>query len=295
MKAHLFNAGLQTRALTALAERFAPDALFIFMDLSVEADALGAPVRYPLHETPTVERPVLRRPSDLEGLTAEHFLDHCRIQVFLRTLRGLKRSLDLPVGGYVVGPFTLAGLLMGAAEAAEATLVHPDFLHRVLRFTTSVIDSYLQAQVEEGADLIAILEPSAAFLSPGAFGEFSAAYVAGLVQRCKVPCVLHVCGDASALIPQMAATGVEGLSLDAPVNLPEAARQVDSRVVLIGNIAPASVMARGSVSDVERAVQTLLEAMSGVPNFILSTGCDLPPETPLENIEAFMRIARQAT
>ncbi|MDZ7374873.1 MAG: uroporphyrinogen decarboxylase family protein [candidate division KSB1 bacterium] len=292
VKAHLFNWRLQADALTALAERYNPDAVFVFMDLSLEVDALGAPIRYPLHDRPTVEEPIVRTVSDLEQVSQRHFLDHCRVQVVLRTLRELKRSLPLPVGGYVTGPFTLAGLMMGAVQAAESTLTQPAFLHRVLEYSTGLICRYLRAQAEEGADFVAVLEPSAAFLSPRAFAEFSAAYVSQVVQESPVPCILHICGDARPLLPTMASTGVQGLSLDWPVDLRSAAAQAGPGIVIMGNIDPGSVMARGRAQEVEEAVQTLLDQMADVPNFILSTGCDLPPETPFENLETFVRVAR---
>jgi uroporphyrinogen decarboxylase len=97
------------------------------------------------------------------------------------------------------------------------------------------------------------------------------------------------------LIEKMVQSGVDALSLDSPetgVNLPEVAELVSQDTVIIGNISPTGVLLNGRPEDVEKEVTELLKSMENYPNFVLSTGCDLPQETPLENIDAFMRTGR---
>jgi uroporphyrinogen decarboxylase len=99
------------------------------------------------------------------------------------------------------------------------------------------------------------------------------------------------------LIEAMVEAGVDGLSLDsaeAGVDLPQAAEKAPEDVVLIGNLSPTGTLLNGTPDAVREEVRALLEAMAPYPNFVLSTGCDLPPETPLENIEAFMEAGRAA-
>jgi uroporphyrinogen decarboxylase len=76
------------------------------------------------------------------------------------------------------------------------------------------------------------------------------------------------------------------------VDLAAVARSVPPDVVVIGNVSPATTMRFGSTDDVRREVNTLLGEMEKSPNFILSTGCDLPQETPVSNIGAFMEAGR---
>jgi len=98
------------------------------------------------------------------------------------------------------------------------------------------------------------------------------------------------------LVKEMAATGVDALSLDAPetgVDLPAAAAMLSGReTILIGNLSPTGSILRGSPREVEADTERLLRSMDSCPRFILSTGCDLPQETPAENIKAFMRAGR---
>ena len=109
------------------------------------------------------------------------------------------------------------------------------------------------------------------------------------MQRCSA----HICGDTSHILREMCATGACALSLDSPVDLPTAASHVDPEVILMGNIDPVSVMVQHSPREVARAARELLDSMARFGSFILSTGCDLPYETPHENIDAFMNEGRR--
>ena len=97
------------------------------------------------------------------------------------------------------------------------------------------------------------------------------------------------------LVDKMVEAGVNGISLDSPeagVDLPAVARRVPEDVAVIGNINPTATIYKGSPADVEKEVADLLKSMDFCPHFILSTGCDLPQDTPLGNIAAFMRAGR---
>ena len=106
---------------------------------------------------------------------------------------------------------------------------------------------------------------------------------------------LHVCGDTTRLVPAMSRVEVQGLSLDFMVDFHQAASKLPSDMVLIGNVDPVSVMLNESPDGVRKAVRKLLEDMAPYENFILSTGCDLPQATPLENIRAFLEEGRAYT
>ena len=373
LKQNAFNPVLQCESVCRLVDRFSPDAAFFMMDLSVEAGALGLPVRYPLYESPTVEEHPVRSLADLEAFRALDPLDDALVQARIRAMELMKERLDVPRGGYVIGPFTLAGLLMGASELAMATITDPDLVHGVVGFCTDVCVRYARALAAAGADMTAILEPTATFLSPQAFDTFCGAYIKGLIagvvgnpgttgavaaggvaggtdatggragagarattdaadkanvagvrngsdvagvertpgaagaaSRANAPDIagprradamtpmmmLHICGDTSHLVRKMCATGAQGLSLDSPVDFARAAREADPEVVLIGNVDPVGVMVQEAPDGVRRAVRALLDMMEPYENFILSTGCDLPYETPFENIDAFMKEGR---
>ena len=237
----------------------------------------------------------MRQAGDLERLRVVDPLEDARIRSYIRTMELMSRSISIPRAAYVTGPFTLAGLLMGASDIAMATITDPDLVHQTVHFCTDICIRYSRALTEAGADIIVILEPTATFLSPQAFAEFCGAYVREVIASpgAAGDAVLHICGDTSHILREMCATGACALSLDSPVDLRAAASRVDPEVILIGNIDPVGIMVQQSPQEVACATRRLLDSMAQCDSFILSTGCDLPYETPHENIDAFMSEGRR--
>ncbi|NLD44719.1 MAG: methyltransferase/corrinoid binding protein, partial [Chloroflexi bacterium] len=105
--------------------------------------------------------------------------------------------------------------------------------------------------------------------------------------------VMHICGRALPLVPDVAALGCDVMDIDAPVD-PAAALAASGRMALRGNIDPAGVLLYGTPELVEEKVRAALAAAGRQGRFILSSGCDVPPDTPPENIAALVRAARAA-
>ncbi len=287
-----FNARMQFETISALVARFRPDAAFFMMDLAVEAGAIGLPVVFPQSESPTVKQHPVHTIADLDQFRAIDVLYDGRVRTYISVMEQMAAALDIIKGAYVIGPFTLAGLMMGATELAMATIEKRDLVHAAATLATDVIIRYGQALVAAGADMVCVLEPTATFISPRAFDEFSGHYVRQIFEALDTIGILHICGDTEHLIKPMCDTGAQGLSLDAPVDFPSAITQMPEDVVLIGNLDPVRVLTNGASAEVKSATHALLDAMAPYPNFILSTGCDLPPETPLDNIAALMEAGR---
>lgn len=293
------NYGEHFRVLKAIAETFTPDAIFPLMDLSVEANALGRLTLFPKGESATVVKDEFTS-NDLTDAEKISISSDTRLLGYVETLKLMSAGLQPTIvrGAYVTGPYTLAALLMGADQAALATISEPDRLHGVCQLASKKIQDYVQLLTAAGAQLICILEPSAVMLGPEHFEQFSARYVRRILDECTragVSTVYHICGNSMHLVETMAASGVDALSLDSPqagVDLPAVAKRISGEVVLIGNISPIGSLLNGRPTDVENDVVQLLTSMDPYPNFVLSTGCDLPQETPLENVRAFMRAGR---
>lgn len=293
------NYGEHIKVIKSIVERFQPDVVFPLMDLSVEANAIGRYTLFPQNESATI---VTENFCAEEIRTIENVdvLLDSRLFGYTETMKRMSAALPKSVmkGAYVTGPFTLAGLLMGAQNAAMATIINPDELLQICEFTTSVIKKYVNALIENGAQLICVLEPSAVMLGPDQFEMFSARFAKIICELCDskgVASVYHICGNSSHLIQKMCETGVDGLSLDsheAGIDLPALAKQIPTDVVLIGNVNPVGSILNGKPEDVAGDVNSLIHAIDEFPNFVLSTGCDLPQDVPLENIDAFMKAGR---
>lgn len=293
LKQNGFNSELHYRSIYKLVETFAPDVIFYMMDLSVEAGAIGLQIRYPLEESASVEFHPVQHVSDLDEYKVLDPIFDARIRSYIDTMFLMSKNLNGVIkGAYVIGPFTLAGLMIGASQIAIATIDNPDLVFATLNYAEDVITRYAKELVNSGADLVAILEPTATFLSPKSFARFSGNYINRIARRLDTMTVLHICGNTNRLIPAMGQVEVQGLSLDAMVDFPQAVTKIPSDMVLIGNIDPVRIMVNETPDGVRKAVRKLLDEMAPFENFVLSTGCDLPQETPLENIRAFMEAAR---
>ena len=293
------NYGEHFKVLKAITETFKPDGIFPLMDLSVEANALGRYTIFPEQESATVIRDVF----DIEDLNSAKEINiafDTRLLGYVETLKLMRFGLPSNIlrGAYVTGPYTLSALLMGADDAAMATVMNIDKLHTICQFMTEKILEYIRLLIASGAQMICVLEPSAVMLGPKQFELFSGRYVHQIVEGCKytgVSTIYHVCGNTMHLIKKMAESGVDAISLDSPeigIDLPAVAKQVSQDIAIIGNISPIGSLLNGKPGDVKKDVLQLLESMNPYPNFVLSTGCDLPQEVPMENIHSFMETGR---
>lgn len=292
LKENLTDADTQFNTLTLLLEEFQPDGIFPMMDLSVEPEALGLRIDFPENAPPSVREHPIKGPDELESLKRNWKGIAGRMTVFINVMKKMSANFPVLKGGYVLGPFTLAGELVGVEDFLQMLISAPDFAEKVLAFSTSVVKLYAEELVSAGADVIAILDPTSVTLSPKYFEMFSAPFVKEIIEYLRRPTILHICGNTNHIIEKMVETGARGLSLDSMVDLRGVAERVPKDVVIIGNLDPVTVFWQAKPEIVERKTKELLETMRGVDNFILSSGCDIPIEAPLENISAFMRAGR---
>jgi uroporphyrinogen decarboxylase len=196
----------------------------------------------------------------------------------------------------------------------------PLYVKKLLEFTTSVVKTYAQSLVACGADGIVILEPNATggMVSPKTYKEFSKPFVEEIRQSVKAITVLHICGNTTPLMSEMILTDIDGISIDSMVDIVDAVRQVralDRKIALMGNIDPVRDMLFSKPEAIKEKILTLRRRMSpheqhlttlchvvtdrkdeeeiaGHSNYIVSSGCDLSADVPLENVAAFMEAGR---
>ncbi|MFA6717355.1 MAG: uroporphyrinogen decarboxylase family protein [Victivallales bacterium] len=294
LKENLCNPDIQLKSLLALNAAVKADIVFPMMDLSIESETLGLPVVIPDNESPSVEEHPVANSADLEKLKTFN-LESGRIRVFPEVVTGLKKHSGAQVCAYVCGPFTLAGLLMGATEILMASYDSAENVRKIISFCKNAVKTYSQELEAGGADAICILDPTAVMLSPDTFAEFAGDYVKRVISELNIPAILHICGNTTHLVKPMVDTGVQGLSLDMDVNLAEILQTVPESVVIIGNIDSKALMPGGAPEEIIKTTEELLKTTAAFDNFIPATGCDLPPETPIENIIAFSETVRQWT
>ena len=293
LKENLSCSEIQYKTLSMLIDKFNPDGIFPMMDLTVEVEALGLKIDFPENNHPSVRKHPIKTKEDLEKLKRNWHGMTGRMRIFSEVIEKIAKKHSILTGGYVIGPFSMAGELMGAHDTALNVLLNPDLVLECIDFSLQVITEYARTLFNAGADTIAVLEPLAVILSPEQYKEFSLKpFQKMLSDLNNRPLILHICGNTQHLIKLMCDSGAVGFSLDSDVNFKELKKTVPKEIALIGNLAPVDVFLRSTPEDVAKATKNLMEDMKDAENFILSSGCDIPMETPLENIEAFMKTAR---
>ena len=284
----------QLEAQAALHQRFNTRIVMSAMDLSAEAQAFGCPIHLSETEVPTVIGRRVTSLQDVQSLAVPAVGDQ-RTWVYLDAVRGLRRLSDsLLVLGGSIGPFSLAARLAGVSEALELTATDSAVMHALLKKSTEFLVAYAQAFKHAGADGLLMAEPAAGLLSPRAMATFSSAYIKSVADEFAdgdFTVILHNCGARLLHLPAMLETGLKTFHFGAPMDLPAALHKVAPDVVLCGNLDPAGVFCQLPPAEISARTGALLRAASANRNFVISSGCDLPPNAPLASLDAFYRAA----
>jgi len=282
----------QADGVVAISKKYKMSGAVTFMDLSVEAEAFGSEVRFSDHEVPTIIDRIIETRDDAENLAIPEIGSGRTAACILAVRRAKEQITDRPVFAGQIGPYSLAGRLMDMTELMINMSEEPEFVHSVLDKVTSFLISYARALKETGCDGIMLAEPAAGLISPLQSEEFAMNYVKRVIEAVQdenFAVILHNCGNTVGMVKHMENTGALGLHFGNAVDMRLILPQVSSHVLVFGNLDPARVLKNGTIEDVRKGVEELLEIGESYPNFILSSGCDVPPGTPFENLDMFFR------
>ena len=284
------DADCQIESVKALTNSFRSAAATLMMDLSIETEAFGAQVRFTDNEIPTTFYRTIHSSQEVEAL-APPSLEHGRIPNYLRAARMASEQItDRPVFATCIGPFSLAARLFDVSETLVAVLEDPETIAKLVETCTKFQMKYSAAIKSTGVNGLIIAEPVAGLLSPKQCEEFSSAFVKRIVDHVQDDsflAILHNCGDTNLLIHSMLGTGAAGLHFGNRCDIIAALADLPRDVLVLGNLDPVNVFKSADTQAVRQATVQLLQQAARFKNFVLSSGCDIPPGTPLTNIAAF--------
>ena len=276
-------------------DRFPLDAAILFSDILTIPDAMGLGLYFSEGEGPRFERP-LRDEAAIKALAPPD--PGGELRYVTDAVREIRKALHgrVPLIGFSGSPYTLACYMVegGGSDDYRAlkTMLYgrPDLLHRILEVNARAVTSYLNAQIEAGAQAVMIFDTWGGNLTSAGFEEFSLAYsrhvIAGLIRENdgrKVPCILFTKGGGQWL-ESMAASGCDALGIDWSTNLHDARLRVGSRVALQGNLDPGVLFA--SPDQVRSEARRVLDAFGTAPGHIFNLGHGISQFTPVENVAA---------
>ena len=288
---------LQAKCMKAVADRWDTLASVSLMDLSVEAEVFGSPVKFSDDEVPTVTGAIISDEDSLAGLRAPE-VGEGRTGEYVRAISEAKKLItDRPIFAGTIGPYSLAGSLADMTELMMLCYDEPEFVHGILEKATQFIIEYNLAMRNAGADGAIIAEPAAGLLSPNLIGEFSTPYVKRIIEAARQDGYLfiyHNCGGSTlTLVKEILGTGAPAYSFGNAIDLSEMLKLFPSDKIVMGNVDPAGQFRNGTPESVRAATLDVLDKCAGHDNFILSSGCDIPPVSPIENIDAFFAAATE--
>ena len=284
------NGRVHYEAVMTLTRRYPAVAAATIMDLTTEAEAFGAEIAFSDEAVPAVSSRLLPDVESINRLQVPS-LSTGRIPQYLKAnLLAAREITDRPLFAGCIGPFSLAGRLYDMSGIMMLIYENPDAAHTLLAKCTQFIEKYCQALKQTGANGVMMAEPAAGLMSNDDCQNFSSAYVKYIVNKVQDEnfiVILHNCGNTGQCTQAMVSTGAAAYHFGNKCKMEEVIKDVPSTALAMGNIDPVSIFKDGMPFQMRQMVTDLLEKMRPYPNFVLSSGCDTPPLTPLANIDAF--------
>ena len=286
---------LQARGMKLVADRTPSLASLSLMDLSVEAEAFGSSIHISDNEVPTVIGSIVSTEEEANSLTIPK-IGTARTGLYIESVRKASELItDRPVFAGVIGPYSLAGRLMDVSEIMILCYDEADMVHTVLEKASDFLISYCRAYKAAGANGVVMAEPLAGLLSPSLAKEFAHPYaekIISAVQDENFSIIYHNCGDNVKLMTKdIYALGAYGYHFGDAVKMEDMLPDAPGDVLVMGNVSPSEQLLCGTPESVRETTLRIMEKCCVYPNFVISSGCDIPPMTPWENLDSFFRAA----
>ena len=285
----------QAKAMKIVADKTPSIASVSLMDLSVEAECFGSEVVFHDDEVPAVVDEIVTSEEEAKALVVPP-ADSKRAGICIEVIaKATQLITDRPIFAGVIGSFSLAGRLVGVTDAMVYCYDEPDMMKIVLEKSTQFLIEYCKKFKQAGANGVVIAEPLTGLLSPAFAEEFSTPYLKAIVDAVQDEdflVIYHNCGNtALRIIDTILEVGAKAYHFGNAVDMEQVMKAVPENVVAMGNIDPAGQFRNGTVESITKATEELLEKCGKYNNFILSSGCDIPPLAKWENIDAFFKAA----
>lgn len=283
------NGDIHYEAIKYLADNYPTFACCTIMDLTVEAEAFGAEVEFTDNDLPHVLGRLVCDAESVEKLAVPS-LEAARVPEYLKACRRAVENIDRPILAGCIGPFSLAGRLYDMSEIMVGIYLEPDVINALLEKCTQFLISYAGELKRLGAKGIFMAEPAAGLLSDDDCRAFSSVYVKRIVDALQddtFAVILHNCGNIGQCTSAMVDSTAAALHFGNAIDMEGVIDQCPADILVMGNVDPVSIMKQATPEKVKATTKVLLESMDGHANYVLSTGCDVPPHCPTANIDAY--------
>jgi uroporphyrinogen decarboxylase len=279
-----------------LYEQLQPDVVVMMADLLMEAEALGTKLLFPEGQLCRVAQYLLGEDKSLDSLTQPDPERDGRMPYYLEACEKISAKIsDAAVGAVISGPWTIAFELREAKNIILDTFKDPAYVHELMTFTTELVKRFGTALSARGVGISLSEAPaSCSLISPDIYRQFIKPYHVALVEYFKASrtgLTLHICGKIEPIMEDVLDTGAAAVSFDALTSMEKMLKLSAGRTVLIGNVAT-DLFSDPDASKIEDAVKRCIDIAASAGAFILSSGCEIPPNSKMRNLECFMETAK---
>lgn len=287
-------------AVIATHRRFGGDGAKVFTDLFLISEAMGAKMKFPEDDTVDLLTPAIKDVSEIANLEPINPYKAGRLPIHIEAMKYVYNEIgkEVPCSALLVGPFTSAFFLIGVEKMTKMMLKDPGTVHKLCEVSLQSCINFAEAAIAQGVS-ISIAEPlsSCTVVSPKHFREFSAPYTKRFIDFIKskgVGTSIHICGKTEGIWNDLVNIGVGAISIDNVASLKKCVETVGDKVKIMGNIDPSSVMYAGTREDVRIAtIKCVQDGYKSPKGYGIMSGCGLPVETPIENIDAMLDASRE--
>jgi uroporphyrinogen decarboxylase len=169
-------------------------------------------------------------------------------------------------------------------------LIEPEMVSMALEKVTEFIIEYIKGYKAIGANGVVLAEPAAGLLSPALIEEFSTKYVKKIVEAVQDDnfiLVYHNCGNTIPLISSILTTGASAFHFGNAIKMADMLKFIPTDKMVMGNVDPARQFRNGTPESVREETIKVLNACTSYKNFVISSGCDIPPLASWDNIDSF--------
>ena len=281
----------QAQGMKLVADSTDSLAAVSLMDLSVEAQCFGAEIKVSESEVPTVIGRLVETEEDAEALSVPE-VGAARSGLYVEAIeKACALITDRPVFAGIIGPFSLAARLDDVTEIMMDCYDEPEKVHVLLEKATEFLIRYCKAFKSVGANGVIMAEPVAGLLSPSLAEEFSAPYVKKIFDSVKddsFAVVYHNCGNNTIkMISSILSTEADAYHFGNSIDMAEMMQFIPDGVLAMGNVDPAAQFKNGTPESIRKETLEIMEKCCKYDNFVISSGCDIPPMSKWENINAF--------
>lgn len=297
VKELISSSDMQSKGMKLIADRTDASASLSMMDLSIEAEAFGAEIKVSDTEVPTVIGRLVKTEDDARALEVPK-VGQGRTGLYIDAIKkACELIADRPVMAGVIGPYSLAGRLMDVTEIMVNCYTEPDMVHITLEKVTQFLIEYIKGYKEVGANGVVIAEPLAGLLSPELIDEFSSPYVKQIVDAVQEEdfiVIYHNCGNRTPdLLDSILTIGASAYHFGNAVNMAEILAKVPSDILVMGNIDPSGQFRNGTPESIREQTLRVMNECCKYQNFVISSGCDIPPPASWDNIDAFFAAVKE--